>query len=210
MKHLNQKGSIYTLTLASSLVLVALVLGISYQILQYRQTSRGATQIDQATVYAELGIRHALHYTSVDSNWRVNLTNGNWLSDITVGDAVYSVEGIDPVDGVLVNNDSDPVELTCTATVGDVTRSVQINTIQQPFEILRYAVVAGGDIDISNHVRVTAFDDIICLPGIIETAYGNDGDMRYILYLLCAPYVPSFFKFQCGAGYSTRTAVSAY
>ena len=152
---IRQKGSIYTLTLAASLVLVAVVLGISYQILQYRQTARGAAQIDQATVYAELGIRHALHYTSQDNLWRQNLSSGRWLEDIAVGDAVYSVDGVDPVDGLLMNNSSDPVELTCTATVGDVTRAVHIKAVQQPYDILHYAVVAGGDVFISNHVQVT-------------------------------------------------------
>jgi hypothetical protein len=173
---LREKGSIYALTLASSLVLVALVLGISYQILQYRQTSRGAAQVDQASVYAELGIRHALHYTSVDRNWRINLNNGTWLSDITVGDAVYSVEGIDPVDGILVNSDSDPVELTCTATVGDVTRTVQLNTVQQPFEILRYAVVSDKKVYISNHARVTGdvtSNDDIDKSGSDTWIFGN-------------------------------------
>ena len=152
---LREKGSIYTLTLASSLVLVALVLGISYQILQYRQTARGATQVDQASVYAELGIRHALRYTKEDALWRQNLSSGQWLLDIAVGDAIYSVTGIDTVDGVLSDNDDDPVELTCTATVDGVTRTVQINAQQQPCEILRYAVAGGGVVKISNDVCVT-------------------------------------------------------
>ncbi len=155
MKTSRELGSIYTLTLASSLVLVALVLGISYQILQFRQTSRGASQVDQASVYAELGLRHALRYTKDDSLWRQPLTSGLWLEDIEVGDAAYSVTGIDTVDGVLADNDSDPVELTCTATVNGLTRTIQLNAQQSPSEILRYAVAAGGVVKISNHVRVT-------------------------------------------------------
>jgi len=155
MKKPNQKASIYTLTLASSLVLVAVVLGLSYQVLQYRQTSRGNIRIDQASVYAELGIRHALRYTIDDPLWRQHLTNGPWIADIPVGDATYSVTGFDTRDGIFTNNDSDPVELTCTATVGSVNRIVQLHARQLPYEILRYAVVAGGDVFLSNHVRVT-------------------------------------------------------
>jgi hypothetical protein len=151
---MKKKGSIYALALSASLVLTAVVLGISYQILQFRRTSRANTQTDQASVHAGLGIRHALHYTSVDANWRQNLNSGPWLQDIAVGDALYSVEGIDPVDGVLVNNDTDPVELTCTATVYGVTRTVQVNAQSKPCDLLQYAVAAGSDVKISNNVHI--------------------------------------------------------
>lgn len=145
----------YTLTLASSLVLVALVLGLSYQILQYRKTARADTQVDQASVYAELGIRHALYFTFDDKNWRQHLNNGTWMQDITMGDAVYSVSGVDPIDGILNNSDADPVNLTCTAEVNGITRTSRVQTSQKASDLLRYALAATETITISNHVRVT-------------------------------------------------------
>jgi len=176
MKKPNKKGSIYTLTLASSLVLGALVLGISYQILQYRQTSRSNTQTDQASVYAELGIRHALYFTKDDKNWRNHVISGPWLQDIAVGDALYSVEGIDPVDDDLANNDTDPVILTCTAEVGGVTRTVQVNAISKPCELLQYAVAAGSDVIISGHVHIhgaATSNNNIDKSGAATWVYGN-------------------------------------
>jgi hypothetical protein len=112
-------------------------------------------EIKEACVYAELGVRHALRYTIDDPLWRQHLSSGPWLQDVSVGDATYSLTGIDTTDGDLSNDDGDPVELTCTATVDQVTRTVQLNARQQPYEILRYAVAAGGIINISNHVLIT-------------------------------------------------------
>ncbi len=174
--HSHTQGSIYILTLVSALVLMGLGLGLALNILQYRRASRSDLKIEEARIYAELGIRHALRYTIDDSNWRQHLNSGTWLQDITAGAATYSVTGIDTADGVLPNNDSDPVKITCTATVEGVTRTIQVNTRQQPYEILRYAVVAGGDVDISSYARVTgnvASNDDIHKSGDYSWIVGN-------------------------------------
>jgi hypothetical protein len=149
-----ENGSVYFLTLASALVLVALVLGLSVHNLQFRRSSRSQTQIDRAYIYAELGIRHALHFTKVEPNWRQALNNGTWLEDIAVDQATYTVTGIDPVDGNLVNNQDDPVVLTATATINGVNRTISVKTQPAPLRILHYAVAAVDDIDISDHIQI--------------------------------------------------------
>lgn len=150
----NKVGSVYILALACALVLVALVMGMSYQLLQFRRTSRSDVSAERASIYAEFGIRHAQHFTMVEPLWRQLLTSGQWLVDIPVDQAVYSVSGVDPVDGILINNSYDPVILTSTATIKDVTRTIQVEAHNAPVILLRYAVSAGGDIGIDNHVRV--------------------------------------------------------
>ena len=149
-----KNGSVYFLTLASALVLVALVLGLSVHNLQFRRSSRSRTQIDRAYIYAELGIRHALYFTKIEPNWRQVLTNGTWLEDIAVDQATYTVTGIDPIDGDLTNNPDDPVVLTSTATIDDVNRTFTVRTRPTPLKILKYAVAAANDIYISTHVRI--------------------------------------------------------
>ena len=149
-----ENGSVYFLTLASALVLVVLVLGLSVHNLQFRRSSRSQTQIDRAYIYAELGIRHALHFTKVEPNWRQMLSNGKWLEDIAVDQAIYTVTGIDPVDGNLANNQDDPVILTATATINGVNRTISVKTQPAPIRILNYAVAAANDIYISTHVRI--------------------------------------------------------
>ncbi|MCK4628115.1 MAG: hypothetical protein KAT56_03870, partial [Sedimentisphaerales bacterium] len=149
-----ENGSVYFLTLASAVVLVALVLGLSVHNLQFRRSSRSQTQIDRAYIYAELGIRHALHFTKVEANWRQLLNNGKWLEDITVDQATYTVTGIDPVDGDLTNNPDDHVILTSIATIDGVNRTISVKTQPAPLRILNYAVVADGNVNISSHIKI--------------------------------------------------------
>ena len=78
----NRTGTVYLLTLASAVVLVALVLGLSIFILPFRRSTRSDTDSQRAQIYAELGIRHALFVTTQLTNWRQILSNGNWLVNI--------------------------------------------------------------------------------------------------------------------------------
>lgn len=157
MKRINtrkENGSVYFLTLASAVVLVALVLGLSVHNLQFRRSSRSQTQIDRAYIYAELGIRHALHFTKVEANWRQVLSNGTWLEDIVVDQATYTVTGIDPVDGDLANNPGDPIVLTATATINGVSRTISVKTQPAPLRILNYAVASANNININDHIKI--------------------------------------------------------
>lgn len=162
-----QSGTIYILTLTMAIVMVALTMGTARIIWLARQNSRDSYQGALASNYAELGIRHALAFTHDAPTWRGLLANGVWLNDISVDQAVYSVTGIDPVDGNLaVDTGNDPVILTATATVGDVSRSVEVETqdSKTPHDLLFYGVAGGGDIAISNNAHiigdVTANGDI--------------------------------------------------
>jgi hypothetical protein len=154
MEMYRNKGSIYFLALASAIVLLLVVLGIATVILQFRRSSRGNAAIDQGYVYAELGIRHALFFTHDTADWRNLLNNGTWLTDISAGSAVYSVEGIDPEDGVLSGDSGDTVILTCDATVNGVTRRLSVTTQQPPSKLLYYALAAGGQITMSDSADI--------------------------------------------------------
>ncbi|MCH9021922.1 MAG: hypothetical protein IID32_04080, partial [Planctomycetes bacterium] len=150
-----EKGSIYFLTLASAIILVSLVLGMSFSIMRSRQINLTDTGIDQARVHAQLGIRHALHFTHEAPNWRALLNNGVWLNNISIGQAVYTVTGIDTVDNILSNNIEDPVELTAVATIHGITRTMRVRTRQKGLRILRYALAGGSDITIGGPVNIT-------------------------------------------------------
>ena len=83
----NKGGSVYILALTCAVVLVALIMGMSYQLLQFRSATRADVSAERASIYAELGVRHALHFTRVESLWRQMLTSGQWLVDIPVDQA---------------------------------------------------------------------------------------------------------------------------
>jgi len=163
MKH---RGSIYFLTLASSIVLVLAVMGLSFTIIQYRRTSRSNEQIDQAHIYTQLGIRHALYFTHQTPNWRNLLTSGPWMQDILNGNAAYTVTGIDQTDGLL-SNGVDPVRLACTATVNGVHRTLTVQTKQPPLALLCYALAAQDLITISNKAGING--NVACNAGIAKS-----------------------------------------
>jgi len=150
-----RRGSLYFLVLVSGVVLVGLVLGVTSLLMEFRHTSRVETQIKQAEAYAELGIRHGLYYTKNDPGWRGRLSNGQWMVDVSNGEGIYTLRGEDPVDGNLENYKSDPVVLTCTATVGRASRTLQVQAHNKPLELLRYALAGADDLTITNHVRIT-------------------------------------------------------
>jgi hypothetical protein len=146
---MNHRGSIYFLTLASSIILVLTVTGLSFTIIQFRRESRSNQQIDQAEIYTQLGIRHALYFTHQIPNWRNLLTSGPWMQNISNGNATYTVTGIDMVDGQL-NNGINAVQLACTTTVNGVHRTLTVETEQPPLDSLRFAITAGQSIIMTN------------------------------------------------------------
>ncbi|MBN2377543.1 MAG: hypothetical protein JXD22_14175 [Sedimentisphaerales bacterium] len=173
-------GSIYILALTSAVVLAAVVLGLSYLILQFRSTSRTYTDISRAQVYADLGIRHAINFTFANPNWRQLLSSGIWLQDVQNGNAIYTVSGVDTIDGDFTNSTKDPVLLTSTATIGDVIRTLQVETHTEKMEFLNYRAVAGTFLKIENHAVIHG--DIASNDDIIKT--GGDtwvfGDARAV------------------------------
>lgn len=142
------KGSIYVLTIVSAIVLTAVVLGLSKLALQFRRSSQIDTDIDCAEIHAELGIRHGLYATSAISNWRTVLPDGTWLEDIAIGNVTYSVTVVDPIDSSISNSPEDPVSITCTAVVNDVTRSIKLQAQQPPSELLQFSLAANGHIHV--------------------------------------------------------------
>ena len=149
-----RKGGAYFLVLASAIVITATVIGLSFVTMQFRRTSKSQVEIDQAVIHAELGIRHALRFPATVPTWRDLLASGVWLQDIQVDGATYTVAGVDPVDGDLSNGGD--VWLTATAKVGNVSRTVRVEAIEQksPHEVLKYAVVSGVQVKLQHTAQV--------------------------------------------------------
>ncbi len=181
-----QKGSIYFLVLASALVLVLSVIGISYTIMHSRKVSESIESIDQTEVYAELGIRHAISFTNQAGNWRTVLNSGPWLTGGKMGDATYELAGIDTFDSNLANNETDRVTLACTVTIDDITRTRSLQARQEAMDFLSYAIAAGsvrlnnnarisGDVYSVNTLQLTNSSCVINGNVLINQGYSNFG-----------------------------------
>lgn len=127
------------------MLLVGITLGLCRLVMQLRRSSRTSTGIDQSCIHSELGIRHALYFTSHYSDWRDVLTSGVWLNNIQAGDATYTVKGIDPIDNDLSNNNEDPVILSCTASINDISRTLSVEAQNGLLSILKYAAASKKD-----------------------------------------------------------------
>jgi len=173
---MKRKGSIYILVLATTLVLVIITVGLSRFLIRVRQSARTNRQIEQAQLQAQLGLRHALWATYNNDNWRSILPNGAWLTNIAVGQAVYSVTGADLDDGDLADNPTEPVTLQCSATVGDVTRTLQVEARSSRMEFLDYEAVAGTLVTIDNSAVIqgdVASNGDITKNGLDTMIYGD-------------------------------------
>ena len=148
-----RRGGIYLLTLAGALILVAIVLGLSHLLLQFRRFSRSDSRAELAQFHAQMGIRHALFFTAQSPDWRSLLPNGEWLRDICVDQARYSVSGVAP--GGLGGGSEQRITLTATATVAGVSRTLKVQARQAPSLLLANAVTTGGTLSIANHARIT-------------------------------------------------------
>ncbi len=122
--------------------------------MQFRSSSRSNARIDQAYVYAELGVRHAICLTHQADSWRSLVSNGTWLSDVAVDGAVYSVAGIDPDDGDIGDDDYSHVILTCTSELDGVSRVVQVEAAPEPLEIMGAAVASKGNFYLYNYAII--------------------------------------------------------
>ena len=155
------------MTLAAAIVLAGIAVGLSHVLIQFRRGVRSDCFVDQARVHAELGVRHAIHFTTVAPNWRQLLNNGLWLRNIAVDQATYTVGGIDQADGDLQNDIDGPILLTCTAVVHGVSRTVQVTARNPPWQLLRYAVAAGGLFNLADQVVV--YGDVTSNANIDKT-----------------------------------------
>ena len=120
-----ERGSVYILVLGASLLVA--VIGISSLMaarVQRRSTTLTADRI-QACELARSGIDFMMYGANditTNSVWRAKLNNGDY-TNVAFGGGTFTVVGVDPNDGDLINNNGDPVVLTCT---GDYRKATYI------------------------------------------------------------------------------------
>jgi hypothetical protein len=128
---------------ASVLILVLVVLcvcgALAFSFLSSQSTSAQLADTlhrrAQARHVAESGLAFAIQYVSDDPDWRTDQRDGTWVSDVSLGDGMFTIVGEDGVDtdgdGVVEGDDSlddnhaDPLTLAVTATVAGVSHTAR-------------------------------------------------------------------------------------
>ena len=172
------RGSIYLFVLASSLIITIIGMGSLFAV---RVQSRSAQTAEAAThvrLCAQSGLELGLLMVAQDPNWRTTQANGAWLSSMSLGDATFSLEGIDPLDGDLTDNEYEPLVLTGTGQKGLARYKTQVTLVSnvKALEALNTCVHASGRIHIHNSMQLTASGAPVSTNGDLRNDATIDGD----------------------------------
>lgn len=129
-RHSRRRGSVYIAILGVAMLLTVLGLGALMLRRIERRISSRTTDVAEARLYARAAIEMGLLRIKNDPNWR-NSPNGVWESNKPIGSGTYTLEGIDPDDGVLNDSDLDPVVLIGTGVRGSAQQKIQVRLVAE-------------------------------------------------------------------------------
>lgn len=122
----SRRGTAYLLVLMVSLLVTVIGLSSLLESRVQRRASEAAADLIAARSYALSAIEVGLWQIDNWSTWRSNWTTG-WLpTNQTIGDGTLSLEAVDPIDGDLKNNTTDPVVLTGIGMKGAARHKMQV------------------------------------------------------------------------------------
>ena len=136
---------------------------------RYRST-QGSTDGIEAAFYAQSAIEYGVYLIQNDADWRSNRSNGYWKTNEKLGGGAFSLQGIDPSDGVLGNSNGDPLVLIGTGYKGSArhTLRIQLESAGQPLTCLETSLHAGTDL-LLNSVTLNS-DQIISANDTVTTS----------------------------------------
>lgn len=94
-----------------------------------RKTCQSTADMAEARLYAYAAIEAGRLRIKNEPNWRSVFPNGPWSVDKPIGSGTYSLEGIDPVDGVLEDSINDPLVLLGTGRKGAARQRMQVTLV---------------------------------------------------------------------------------
>jgi hypothetical protein len=157
-----RRGSVYAFVLGVATLVTAIGVGA---LAAARMTARGATAADdwtEAGVLAFSACEHALARMNVDAaaspyGWRANYTNGQATTAVALGRGTCQWVLVDPADGNLTNDYSQPLTLYGIGKVGKATRvySVTVAAGGQGLDVLRAAYHGNAGLSVGGTSIVT-------------------------------------------------------
>lgn len=170
-------GSVYLLVLGASLLVTIIGLAALAGVrLQTRSAQRDADYVE-ARYAAASAVELGLLYVQ-DPNWRSQWPNGAWLSDKPLGDAIFTLAGIDPGDGDLTDSEYEPLVLTGIGTKGIARYKTQLTLVPvvQPLEALNTCAHAAGMLKIKAGDMVAAVGAPVSTNDVLDNDNLIDGD----------------------------------
>lgn len=168
-------GGVYIAVLGSGMLVTLIGLTALAAVRIQRITVTTAAEAEQARIYAQSAVELGAEWVRADPLWRATRTSGVWAQDQPIGDATFTLEGIDPVDGNLLNRPTDPLILKATITRGRARQIVQarLDASGDPLDVLETAIYVPGEL----RVQTGATLSILGAPAATGTTLRNDGSI---------------------------------
>lgn len=143
----HRRGSVYIMVLGVSLLVTVMGVG---SLLAARSSARAAetgTETEQAQQSARAAVEFGLYYIRNNPNWRDLKTSGSWSNKTVFAEGAINFALVDEVDGVLNNNDTDPVRVYGRGEYGGSVRlmSVELITSATGYQALGFPLHTASD-----------------------------------------------------------------
>ena len=121
-----RRGSVYLIVLSVSMIV--LVIGLSgLMVSRIEQRSASAvSDMTQARLHALAAIEMGMFLMEADPDWRGTFKAGVLPTDMPLGNGTLTLQAVDPVDGDLTNNTTDPVLFTGIGFEGSARHKLQV------------------------------------------------------------------------------------
>ena len=143
-----RRGSMYLMVLGTSMAVTIIGLSALMVVRIQRYWAEGSNDLIQARLYAQSAIDIGLHRINEDPDWRNTYPSGVWEADRPIGNGTYTLEGVDPDDDNLKDDDADPVVLTGIGAQGEARYKLQVTLVSETRALtcLEVAFNTGGDL----------------------------------------------------------------
>lgn len=131
------RGGAYVAVLGLGMLAVVVGTGaLAAARVRYRIGSLGA-DASVARSAARSAVEHARAMIAHTSSWRTTYTNGNWVTNQSLGQGSYTLQVQNP-NGLLNRNELDPVVVTATGSAGQATQTLRmrLNAYRNPLTCL--------------------------------------------------------------------------
>jgi hypothetical protein len=147
-----RRGSALLLVVGAAMIVALLGLAGLMSLRIQRRVVENTADTAEARVAAQAAIEVGLMRIDGDEDWRTNYPDGVWISNESVGQGTFTLEGHDPVDGDLADDDTEDLVLTGIGVKGAARQKIQVRLIQQirGVEALEASLFAAGTMTISS------------------------------------------------------------
>ncbi len=174
-----RRGGVYVLALGTALLVTVVGLSALVAARGQRIAIADTQQFCRARYAALAAIDVGLEAMRASPDWRTLLPSGPWVTNASLGAARLSLRGVDPTDGNLADDRSDPVVLTGTGFCGSARYQVSVRLVPPvvPLPILKHALHARAGVDVQSGNTLKLSGGPLSSNGSVTTSGNVVGDV---------------------------------